>query len=214
MAVMREGYPFLNKMIECICLHLMKFIYSYKRNGYSLWMNMCVCLCVRLQMTIHSLNKAIRIRIKITCGFICGDAIFWLKISGWIDIKWKRKQCQMKRRWWIFFFTQFPLFPPIHHFKEWLQYEIECTQKPWHGLFKSVVTPYRIEGIHSQTRYWTGLGSSLLLEQKPILIISCGFNRWHVYSSEKGNIANGQDMHSQHIHLICCYFLLFCGLLL
>lgn len=90
-------------MIECICLHLMKFIYSYKRNGYSLWMNMCV----RLQMTIHSLNKVIRLRMKITCGFICGDAIFWLKISGWTDIKWKRKQCQMKRRWWIFFFTLF-----------------------------------------------------------------------------------------------------------
>lgn len=110
-------------------------------------------------------------------------------------------------------------FPPTHHFKEWLQYKIECTQKPWHDLFKSVVTPYRIEGIHSQTRYWAGLDSSLLLEQKPILIISCGFNRWHVYSSENGNIANGQDMHSQHIHLICCCFfslgfLLFCGLLL
>lgn len=54
------------------------------------------------------------------------------------------------------------------------------------------------------------------MEQKPILIISCGFNRWHVYSSENGNTHTHTYLlqtvtaeeeryahHSEHIHLIC-----------
>lgn len=54
-------------------------------------------------------------------------------------------------------------------------------------LSKAVVTVSNRR--ESFTRTDTDTQSQRFLEQKPILIISCGFNRWHVYSSENGNMA-------------------------